>query len=515
MLRPTFLGFETAKRGIATSQKGLDITGQNMTNWDTPGYTRQRIDQVSIAPSAYRSRFATNRIGVAGQGVDISGISQTRDSFLDKRFRDEYGEVGYYDEAYNVLSDIESALGEFQPTSDSGIRGSLQAMFDALQKFSNNPYSETHANIVASEFKNMAQTLHQLDAKLTSVAEQQKYNLKVSVDEVNGILQKIAGLNDSISSDLGLAVSGNEHYGPNELLDERNLLLDDLSRFADIEVTNLADGTVTVKMNGHQVVAGKTFDTLKMQRDDSNSTAGLYWVSSGEKAEFQTGALKAMTDFINGRGNGVSSVGESSYRGILYYRDKLNAFANTLVNTANSTIPAAVDENGNATSYKQLLGAISPTPNADGKYEVTVDVPITAENISLSDAWTADSSFVIFQDGSKNNNFALNLANALIDAKLEFNEPGGSFVGTFYEYVDSYSSGLAEDIAFHSGRHDATASIADELLDRRDEVAGVVVDEEAANMMLYSKSLQAASRLMTALDEALDVLINKTGLVGR
>lgn len=513
MLRPTFLGFETARRGIATSQKGLDVTGQNMTNWDTPGYTRQRIDQVSIAASAYKERFATNRVSVAGQGVDISGISQTRDSFLDKRFRDEYSDVGYYDEANNILADIESAIGEYKPTDDSGIRGSLKAMFTALQNFSNNPYSETHANIVASEFKNMTQTLQQLDAKLTNVAEQQKYNLSVAVDEVNSILEKVAELNKTISEDLGIVGSGNAHYGPNELLDERNLLLDDLARFGNIEVTKHSDATVSVKMNGHTVVEGKKFDTLSMQRDDETSTVGLYWVSSGDKVDIETGALKAMTDFINGRGTNVSNVGESPYRGVLYYRDKLNAFASTLVNVANSTIPDAVDDDGNPTGYRQLLGAL--TTNAAGEYEVTVDVPITAANISLSDAWTEDSSYVIFKTDSKNNNFALNLANKLASSDLEFTEPGGVTKATFYEFVDSYSSVLAEDISFHTSRHEASASIANEMLDRRDEVSGVVVDEEVANMMMYGKSLQAASRLMTALDEALDVIVNKTGVVGR
>ena len=90
ILRPTFMGFETAKSGINVSQKALDITGNNLANMDTAGYTRQRLDVNSIAPSSYSTRIAINRIGLTGQGVEGLGVGRTRDAFLDKRFRDEY-----------------------------------------------------------------------------------------------------------------------------------------------------------------------------------------------------------------------------------------------------------------------------------------------------------------------------------------------------------------------------------------------------------------------------------------
>ena len=83
------------------------------------------------------------------------------------------------------------------------------------------------------------------------------------------------------------------------------------------------------------------------------------------------------------------------------------------------------------------------------------------------------------------------------------------------DYVKNYSSTLGEDVSFAESRKTASSSIIGDLEDSRDEVSGVVVDEEVTNMMLYQKSLAAASRLMTVLDEALDVLINKTGIVGR
>ena len=171
---------------------------------------------------------------------------------------------------------------------------------------------------------------------------------------------------------------------------------------------------------------------------------------------------------------------------------------------------------------KQLLGAISSIPGDDGKYYVQSDIPITADNISVTDQWSNNSGYVIFQrnpdehDTADNvGNYALALADAIANGTHRFEPNGAEFDGTFLDYVKNYVTTLGEDVSFTESRLTATTTIQQELEDGRDSVSGVVVDEEVANMMLYNKSLSAASRLMTAMDEALDTIINKTGLVGR
>lgn len=525
MLRPTFLGFETAKRGLTAAQKGLDIAGQNLTNWDSVGYTRQRMTQVALAPDAYRSRFSSSKVGFAGQGVDITGIGQTRDRFLDKRFREESGDVGYYNQSSSILGDIQAALSEYNPKDDTGLRASLLSINDALQDFSVNAYSETHANIVATEFKNLTQTLQQISGKLQSACAQQKYDLDVSVQEVNKMLQQVAGLNQAIMEDMA-ATRDNSYFGPNELLDERNVLLDELSQYLDLQYSNNADGTVTVSVSGQVVVSGSKFDKLEMLEDETSGVTSVRWISTNKQAELSTGSLKAALDYINGRGPNLKNPGESTARGFLYYQDKLDAFAQSFASVVNHIIPEA-DADGNPKTdadgniiYRKLMGGLSSEPDADGKYHVRDDIPITADNLSISDAWSADPGYIIYQrgdDGTADNvsNYALALAQALADGTHFFDSNREEFTGSFLDYVKGYASTLAEDVSFAENRHTATATITNSLQDSRDEVAGVVVDEEVANLMLYQKSLSAASRLMTAMDEALDVLINKTGLVGR
>ncbi len=706
------MGFDIAKRGIMTAQKGLDISGQNLVNWDSAGYTRQRLEQVAVAPNVSATRYSYNRAGLAGQGVEINGISQTRDKFLDKRFREENAETGYYDKVNNLLGDIESTIDELKVNGDSGIRYSLKEMMDSLSTFSKDAYSETYANIVMNTFKNMAQTLQQLSMKLDNVASQQKFDLSVSVQDFNQLVQKLAAVNKSIGDDVGASL--NPHFGPNELLDERNLLLDELSKYGEIEVRTNSDSTVTVTMNGHTVVDRAKYDQLEMFPDpnselmhDSTVPVEVRWVSTNQQAEFKNGIIKGFTDFINGAGPAPGE-GQTSKRGIPYYQAKLDTFAQTLADTVNGIIPDTtapeiqaqkqrVDDlgaqesalNGLLSTYKSLqaqydaavtagdtakqadlerqwdnlvagykypdaaaankgytapplalgtttdavfdpilgntaagitgtlipgtqqykdmetlkadfqelnkkwqaanaagdttymhslqdkmdrlvkeyndkgyqntnidtgitgLGGVDLADGAAGVTQVETAVnaeladvkalkqthvealdtmianapkkklygsidggPINAQNLTITDDWNGNPSYVISILDSKQNNALNQLINALNADKISFQSRGELVESTFSDYVTGYSTTLAEDKNYYYNRLEATTVLNNELQDRRDEVSGVVVDEEVANVMLYNKSLSAASRLMTALDEALDVLINRTGRVG-
>ncbi len=706
------MGFDIAKRGIMTAQKGLDISGQNLVNWDSDGYTRQRLEQVAVAPNVSATRYSYNRAGLAGQGVEINGISQTRDKFLDKRFREENAETGYYDKVNNLLGDIESTIDELKVNGDSGIRYSLKEMMDSLSTFSKDAYSETYANIVMNTFKNMAQTLQQLSMKLDNVASQQKFDLSVSVQDFNQLVQKLAAVNKSIGDDVGASL--NPHFGPNELLDERNLLLDELSKYGEIEVRTNSDSTVIVTMNGHTVVDRAKYDQLEMFPDpnselmhDSTVPVEVRWVSTNQQAEFKNGIIKGFTDFINGAGPAPGE-GQTSKRGIPYYQAKLDTFAQTLADTVNGIIPDTtapeiqaqkqrVDDlgaqesalNGLLSTYKSLqaqydaavtagdtakqadlerqwddlvagykypdaaaankgytapplalgtttdavfdpilgntaagitgtlipgtqqykdmealkadfqelnkkyaaaqaagdttymnslqdkmdrlvkeyndkgyqntnidtgitgLGGVNLADGAAGVTQVETAVnaeladvkalkqthvealdtmianapkkklygsidggPINAQNLTITDDWNGNPSYVISILDSKQNNALNQLINALNADKISFQSRGELVESTFSDYVTGYSTTLAEDKNYYYNRLEATTVLNNELQDRRDEVSGVVVDEEVANVMLYNKSLSAASRLMTALDEALDVLINRTGRVG-
>lgn len=516
-MRPTFMGFESAKSAIFTNQKSLDIVGNNLANVNTAGYTRQRVERTAVAQSTFASRVTSNRIGLAGQGVEALGISQMRDAFLDKCFRDEYSKAAYHGQSANILSSIQSTLTDGNDiTSSSGIQGAIEQLYSGLNQYINEPTLDSGANIVMSAFKNICQVLGQLDGQLKVVANQQIEDLKSSVSRVNEITSAIAHLNETISKDgAALNAGENEHFQSNELLDQRNLLLDELSSYGDIRVTGLSDGTVNVELGGHSVVNGSRSDFLTAHASADNLVS-VRWGTSGENIRLSGGSILADLHFINGRGNNVQSSDESTAQGIPYYRDRLDTLAYGLASFANSSIPEydpvtdepKVDDKGKIV-YKTLIGAATPSGATSSSG------PITASNISLSTQWTQNGpGYFIYNRDESIEDYAQKMASILVEDKFTFQSYGESFTGTFAEYNVEMLGRLGTDLQYQQGRQEASAAVADDFLERRDEIAGVSQDEETADMLMYQKSYEAAARLMTILDEVLDVVINRMGRAG-
>ncbi len=529
-MRPTFMGFESAKRGLAVNQKGLDIVGHNIMNLQTEGYTRQRVDVYAMGINPLTTRYGSERTSLAGQGAAAGGVSQTRDAFLDKRFREEYADVGYYDTTSVLLGDIEKVLNEFglNPGDDNpngtGLENALKEISATLGNFSYDADGKTSATILKTNFSNLTKLLNQLDSKLNDVGSQAKFDLKLSVTEVNDALAKVAQLNEQITQDMTVTKASNgEYYGPNELLDERNLLLDTLSQYADVKIEPKGDGSVDVTMNGKTVVSGKEYEMMTYS-ENNNGTVALYWQGDGKNVDLKTGALKAYTDVINGRGVNAQLDNEVKYNGVRYYRDKLNAFANTLAKTMNNIVPqATVGADGEyepvTGEYRTFLQSTTYETNEDGEQVKRTDLPITAANITISDEWDMDSNYVIFQPGSMDNKYILQIKEALSTGEYDFRASGdigdSQYSGSFMDFIEDYAIEQAGQKVDSDNRLLSTTQIAGNISDARDNVSGVSQDEETVSMMMYQKAYQAASRVMTALDEALDVLINNTGRVGR
>ncbi len=489
-MRPTFLGIQTALTGIRSNQKSLDIVGQNLTNLYTPGYTRQRVDVVSQTLSGSGRYDVNGTTTLAGQGTDITGVSQLRDPFLDKRFREEYSTVSYYDTTATIIDDIESTLDEL---GDVGLKNSFEEILSALKSFSSNPDQETNASILRTSMEQLTSVLHQFDQKLAEIGEQQKFNLEVAVDDFNSITERIAHLNQAIAeAKLKNTDSDNSLYGPNELLDERNLLLDQLAYYGDINVEEVENGIVNVTLKGETVIEGYKAETLSIN-ETPQGPVQIFW-GSGNEFDSIGGALKATTDMINGAGPNVKYETETFEKGVPYYRYKLDDLAYNFADAFNNVIPLE------AGGYVQL-------------FEATDGGAITASKITLTQAWQDDASYImddIVQDGELDNKHILDMI-ALFDEEHSFSE----YTGTFDGFVNFVNTSIGQQKTFNTSRLEATASVADDMLDRRDAISAVNMDEEAANMMMYEKAYQAVARVMTTMDEALNTIINGMGLVGR
>lgn len=498
-MRPTFMGFETATRGLMASQKAIDVVNNNTTNIGVTGYTRQRADMVSLSINGRYTRYKNNPTAFSGQGANVYGVSQIRDPFLDRRFREECSDVGYYDSTSAIMDDLTNALDEIVPSNISTALLDFETAWAAMQTPGNDLTNSANIRAVATQIVSIFQ---QMSTKLDNVWNQHQGDLVSTVDDVNKILEEIAGLNTAIyNSEFNTLDTSTKAW---ELRDQRNVLLDSLSMYADITYSEGEDGQVTVFMGGHKAVDGDKAEKLMISTDRGDArypTVNVFWNDTGAGATFMSGSIIGSVHMLNGRGvNATGGSNESVEEGILYYKQKVDDFARTLAQAFNNSI-----ENDNPPGgFKQL-------------FQFVPDDATNASGIQVSTQWANDSAYIYTDikekivEGSDSNTFAAKVSQLFTD-KLDF----GEFKGSFTEYITFYSvSKLGNNKSYSDSRLDSVTDVADNILDSIQQVSGVSLDEEGIDSMMYQKAYNAVSRVFTTLDEMLDTLINSTGTVGR
>ena len=224
----TFGAFTMARLGIYASQKGLDVTGNNISNINTTGYTRQVLDQISLRVGG-KDRYSSTYDSRTGSGTLVTGISQIRDPYLDIRFRTEQASVGAMDAKLAGLEDLAGVLDEVADGEGDGI---LQAQFNdlvsQLQALSNGRVTDD--SLVRSSADSLVKLFNNYASRLEGIKEDYEDILEQDVKDVNDILTSIRELNESIQK--------SEIHGDSalELRDERNLLIDQLSEYMKIDV---------------------------------------------------------------------------------------------------------------------------------------------------------------------------------------------------------------------------------------------------------------------------------------
>lgn len=504
-IRPTFLAFHTAGRALAASQANIDITGNNIANVNTPGYTRQRVDQTAISAGGYVQKYALPSIS-SGFGTDISGITQTRDPFLDARYRDQSAAFGRYEATLEGIFDME---GVFDEASTAGLMNELASFVEDLQTFSQTPAAPDIALIVRTAAQKVTQMMNTYANQLSQVREQQVFDLtRVVIDnDFNTKIKGIADLNEEIRKE--------QTYGavPNELYDKRNLLVDELSQMANIRVSvrpeNISEDIVverfTVSLHdprdGMQVslVDGGMYNSLYALFTGGEMSIGIASsfdapVDTDITGVFSSGTIRGYLDLING-------CGINEFRGIPYYMEACDDLAANFARVLN-------DLNATGGIAKPLF-ASSDDSGA-----------ISALNICIADEWLEDAAHLTSsqQAGDGGDNILRMIA--ALDEDAVFYRAGDPvrpvvFQGSFHDYLSGLIGEVALDAELYQNYSDTSANVLNGLFAARESLSGVSLNEEGINLMAYQKSYNAAMRYFTVLDEAVDAIINRMGLVGR
>lgn len=534
----TFGSFGVARLGIYAAQKGLDVTGNNITNINTPGYTRQRLDQVSLISSVSDKYFNQNMTRV-GQGVLTTGVSQLRDPGLDLLYREAQADLGASGGKLKGLGSLASILdevGKGDGEQDDGvILSQLNDLRDLISKAVTNGI-QGYDSLIRESASALCTYLNSTAKKLENLQGTYETYLDQDIQKVNDILKNIQDLNTSIRD---ADIRGDDAL---ELRDSRNMLLDELSQYMDIDVKytmeDLGAGFMVEKLTvtlgtGKQntLIDGKYAAKIGRFPDDDNYNIQLYALRDADgrkKNDKDTdpvklgdndlyGSLQARREMLTESGeyatkDTVDKVDKNAAvkRGIPYYRNALDSLARELakeMNALNNVKDATIPGEGNLFS---VGSDTNDTTDAKGQ-------GITAANISVSKGWREGSiSMIPSRDPGASSGDTSNLAAflSLFEKKVKFDPKtlvgdavGSPYEGTFEDMLLHIQSTLAEDQMSTSSVYNNYAITANEIYTDRNSLSGVNLNDEATNLMVYQKAYTAACRLMTTLDEALDSLL--------
>jgi flagellar hook-associated protein 1 FlgK len=468
-----FAALNVALSSLYAQRRGLEVTGQNVANANTAGYSRQRVVLNSVGGSVVPAIFATST-GV-GEGVRYSSTERVRDMFLETRSIAEHGALAKNRGDQQVLFRIEQMFGE---PGDNGLQSMLGQFWNGFDDIANHPEDMAARAQLLQRAQTLVTGFHQIGTSLEAQWGSYREQLSAVVDEVNATAANVASLNEAIlaASRAGLS--------PNDLMDRRDLLVQKLADLTGVTTRQGDDGVVDVYLGGTALVRGSRAELLKVSGGTTfdgvgdpsvtpqAGTVSVQWAKDSYPVTLSGGSTAALTNALNST--------------IPSYRFRLDAIASDLVDAVNDL-------------HVQGFGLDGV---AGGNFFAIDDPsrPMTTLKVAITDPTNIAASGI---GGGPNHDGSIALKLAELAGK-----------GPDQDYR-KLIVGLGVDSQTAQRRAEIQQSIADRIDAYRDADSGVNLDEEMTNMVAYQQAYNAAARFLTTIDEMLDTLINRTGLVGR
>jgi len=554
---------DIARSGLQAAQIQLDVAAHNVANVNREGYSRQRVTLVNRQP-------ITRSFGQVGRGVEVADIERIRDEFLDKVYRQQRPGLGSAEVRAAYYEQIEALFDE---PSDEGLGARLNNFFDTLSDFANNVEEQAVRTSVITEAQNLASTLNQVASEIGTLRKNANEEIKNLVPEINSITERIAALNKNISA---AEVGGGT---ANDLRDERDLLLDQLSGLVKITYRENADGQVDVTVAGDILVTRGEYRELAAVRDptidpDEPTFVEVRFVDNGQALTITDGELYGA---LQARDVDLVEVGDRMdviAATIIEQMNRIQSTGNGLDNLSGLTESAnAVDSTTDPLDSVGLPFAITPgtfdvivydgsgTPTTT---TITITAATTLDSLAadlaaipnFSASVTVDNTLELGTTGTYTYSFANDSTNALtalgVNVLFTGNRAGNMGVNrTLVDNPELLSSGYSTDV-LETGDNSAaldmanvrsllvldsgTASIndyyettvvrvgvnassnanrllvqqsfVDDFQQRREQVSGVSIDEEATNLIMYQRAYEASARIITVVDNMLEALFN-------
>jgi len=380
-----FSSLDIGRAGLNTAQIQLDVVGHNIASSNKIGFSRQRANVATRIP-------LERTYGFLGRGPFVSGVERLRNEFLDISYRDQVSSLGNADIQTAFYSRIEDL---FQEPGENGFSENLNVFFDSLNDFANNVEDIPTRVATITEAQSLATSLREYASDLEELRTSANEDVRGIVPEINAISQQIADLNYAIKN---LEASGNE---ANDLRDDRDVLLDDLSRLVDIAYRERDDGQIDVLLGGEELVNGNRIHLLETTPDasinpDRPDFLRVQFAATGEEVQIFDGELAGAIQQRDGILQDLVERNDTLAAALIEELNALHSQGNGLENIA---IPLS-SSNAVTDPTLALDSAGLPFTVNDGSVDLvlydasnnvveTVTIPVTAAATSLNDIATA------------------------------------------------------------------------------------------------------------------------------
>ena len=442
-----------ARSSLLAEQLTMSTTGNNIANAGTEGYSRQRVD---LSPSLE----TRTGYGYVGTGVIAAHIGRVRQGYIDAQYWAASDGLGASNSQTTVLSQVQAALNE---PSSTGLSATLGNFFNSFNDLALHPEESSYRSSVLQQATLATQTLHQIQTNLTQVRANLLNDVNAAVAQINRLTSDLASLDQQISARASTGVE------PSDLLDERDLKLDQLSRLVPMTASTDDNGGSIVSIGGAEVASGGRSVALKASVE-------------GGQVVIRVGDSPVPVSFSSGELGGTVQMYNSTIPGFL---QKLDALASALITNVN-----AIHQAG--------YGLGTPAPTGTAFFTGT-----SAADIAVNPAIEANSALIAASsDGSAgNNDVARSLANLKDAGVLD----GGTT--SIVQFYNNFVSSVGSTLNQAQYEQKTQNLILTQIDSQRQSVSGVSIDEEMTNMIKFQRAYQASAKIVSTVDEMMQSLI--------
>ncbi|WP_267377841.1 flagellar hook-associated protein FlgK [Bacillus sp. GM_Baccil_2] len=424
--------YNTPLSGMLAAQMGLQTTKQNLSNIHTPGYVRQMVNYGSVGAS--NGHTPEQRIGY---GVQTLGVDRITDEVKTKQFNDQLSQLSYYNYMNSTLSRVESMVGT---TGKNSLSSLMDGFFNAFREVAKNPEQPNYYDTLISETGKFTSQVNRLAKNLDTVEAQTAEDIEAHVNEFNRLAASLAEANHKIGQ-AGTQV-------PNQLLDERDRIVTEMSKYANIEVSyeSMNPNIASVRMNGILTVNGQDTYPLQLNKEKDPMSVEIY----GSEISVTSGAIKSAID---------------TKAKIVDYKKNLEDLMSSVKNQVNTVM---------------------------GKDFFVGDY---AKDMKLNPEFQKDVSKMKMSAETAN--------------KLAAVTDGDYKEGLSYKQVlDQFIVRVASDKSAVNGYQKIHGDLLEGIQQEKMSVEGVNMEEEMVNLMAFQKYFVANSKAITTMNEVFDSLFS-------